>query len=195
MESEQMNQLPKTCGKLRAIICGLGAILLATAMGAGFGEARAQSFGGAFEGMSNSKEPIQIEADRLEVIDGEGTALFEGNVAVVQGTTLLKTRKLKVYYNRESTGTGPGGNVRKIEATGKVAVRSGDQQATADAAVVDMKDQIATLSGNVTVSQGANILTGCNLVINMATNAANLTPCKETSGRVKMLFTPGSKTQ
>lgn len=157
----------------------------------------AQSFSGAFEGMSNSNEPVQIEADRLEVTDANGIAVFKGNVAVVQGTTILKTRALKVYYSRENKTSAPGGNVRKIEATGEVAVRSGDQKATADRAIVDMKAQIATLTGNVTVSQGANILTGCNLRINMATNAANLTPCKKTSGtqkggRVKMLFTPQS---
>lgn len=150
----------------------------------------AQSFGGAFEGMSNSKEPIQIEADRLEVEDGNGVAVFEGNVAVNQGTTLLKTSKLKVYYMRDAKTDTPGGNVKKIEATGKVAVRSGDQVATADSAVVDMQAQIATLDGNVTVSQGVNILTGCKLRINMATNAANLSPCS--SGRVQMVFTPGS---
>lgn len=156
---------------------------------------QAQSFGGAFEGMSNSDDPIQIEADRLEVQDGQGVALFEGNVSVVQGTTILKTRKLKVFYMRDGASQSPGGNVRKIEATGKVAVRSGDQTASADSAVVDMQAQIATLSGNVTVSQGTNILTGCNLRINMATNAANLTPCESAqtgSGRVKMLFTPNS---
>ena len=157
--------------------------------------ALAQSFGGAFEGMSNSKEPIQIEADRLEVQDGQGMAVFTGNVSVVQGTTILKTTNLKVWYSREEKTNAPGGNVKKIEATGKVAVRSADQRATADKAVVDMTAQVATLSGNVTVSQGSNILTGCNLRINMATNAANLTPCKseaKSSGRVKMLFTPQS---
>ncbi len=172
---------------LALIATGLAALLFVTAA------ANAQSFGGAFEGMANSDEPIQIEADRLEVIDGEGIALFEGNVSVVQGTTILKTRQLKVWYDRESATDTPGGNVRKIEATGKVAVRSGDQQASADNAVVDMRAQIATLSGSVTVSQGQNILTGCNLRINMATNAANLTPCKTSGqggGRVKMLFTP-----
>jgi lipopolysaccharide export system protein LptA len=165
-------------------------------------QASAQSFSGAFEGMSQSDEPIQIEADRLEVMDDQGIAIFDGNVAVVQGTTLMKTKKLKVYYLRESEGggtTGPGGNVKKIEATGKVAVRSGDQNATSDTATVDMQAQIAILNGNVTVSQGANILEGCNLRINMATNAANLTPCKGANegskGRVKMLFTPESGKQ
>lgn len=152
--------------------------------------ASAQSFGGAFEGMSNSKEPIQIEADRLEVEDGRGIAIFEGNVAVNQGSTLLKATKLKVHYLRDAKTDKPGGNVKKIEATGKVAVRSGDQMATANSAVVDMQAQIATLEGDVSVSQGVNILTGCKLRINMATNAANLTPCP--SGRVQMVFTPGS---
>jgi lipopolysaccharide export system protein LptA len=152
--------------------------------------AQAQSFGGAFEGMSNSNEPIQIEADRLQVEDGQGIAVFEGNVAVNQGTTLLKASKLKVYYLRDAKTNKPGGNVKKIEATGKVAVRSGDQMATANSAVVDMQAQIATLEGDVSVSQGVNILTGCKLRINMATNAANLSPCP--SGRVQMVFTPGS---
>lgn len=177
---------------LASLMVGCGALALLLSLAA---TAQAQSFGGAFEGMSDSKEPIQIEADRLEVQDQQGVAVFEGNVSVVQGTTILKTTKLKVWYVRDAATNSPGGNVRKIEATGKVAVRSGDQKATSDKAIVDMKAQVATLSGNVTVSQGANILTGCNLRINMATNAANLTPCNTTaakSGRVKMLFTPQS---
>jgi lipopolysaccharide export system protein LptA len=174
---------------------GIPAVLGALVLAALPFHALAQSFGGAFEGMSNSKEPVQIEADRLEVQDEQGMAIFNGNVTVVQGTTILKTTNLKVWYVRDEKTDTPGGNVKKIEATGKVAVRSVDQRATADKAIVDMKEQIATLTGNVTVSQGNNILTGCHLRIDMATNAANLTPCKsETAakGRVKMLFTPQS---
>lgn len=178
----------------RLAIAGIGLLFLTISV-------QAQSFGGAFEGMANSDDPIQIEADRLEVMDEQGIAMFDGNVSVVQGSTLLKTRKLKVYYLREGGSSQPGGNVRRIEASGKVAVRSGDQMASADTATVDMQKQIATLSGNVTVSQGKNVLTGCNLRINMATNAANLTPCEgaassgKSGGRVKMLFTPNSANQ
>ncbi len=164
--------------------------------------AHAQSFSGAFEGMSDSKEPVQIEADRLEVQDNQGIAMFEGNVAVNQGSTLLKTSKLKVYYIRDAQSEGEanslGSNIKKIEASGKVAVRSGDQVATADNAVVDMQGQTATLSGNVTVSQGVNIITGCNLKINLATNAANLTPCSSGSGkqgRPTLVFTPSTSKQ
>lgn len=158
--------------------------------------ARAQNFGGAFEGMRDSDQPVEIEADRLEVVDKEGYAIFDGNVNVVQGTTILKTKRLKVYYEGGAAASqGPAGNVRRIEATGKVAVRSNDQVATADAATVDMLKQEAVLSGNVSVSQGANIVTGCLLTIDLATNAATLEPCKAKSktGRVKMMITPSSR--
>ena len=149
--------------------------------------AAAQNFGGAFDGMRDSDEPVQIEADRLEVVDGEGVAVFEGNVNVVQGTTVLKTSRLKAYYARDARGNaGPGGNLRRIEATGKVAVRSDDQVATADKAVVDMKTQIVTLSGNVAVSQGQNIITGCQIVLDMETNNISVTPCKGGGGRVSV---------
>lgn len=157
--------------------------------------ASAQNFGGAFSGMRDAKKPVQIEADRLEVTDEQGIAVFEGNVAVSQGSTLLKAKRLKVYYLRDAKGVaGPGGNVRKIEASGRVAVRSQDQAASADNATVDMQAQVAVLSGNVAISQGESIVTGCELKVNLATNAAVLEPCKsQKSGeRVKMLFTPKS---
>ncbi len=162
------------------------------------GIAGAQTFGGAFDGMSNSKEPIQIEADKLEVDDNAGTAVFSGNVAVNQGSTLLKTDRLRVVYSRDSNGqAGPGGNVKQIEATGRVAVRSNDQVATAEKATVNMQTQIASLSGNVSVSQGSNIITGCIVTINMKTNNIDVKPCQnnQTGGRVKVLIdrAPGTK--
>lgn len=155
----------------------------------------AQDFGGAFEGMRNTDAPVEIEADRLEVADKQGTAVFVGNVSVVQGSTLLKTKRLTVYYARGgNASSGPGGNIRSIEATGGVAVRSKDQTASADKAIVDMQKQVATLSGNVSISQGQNIVTGCVLTIQLASSAATLTPCASASsgGRVQMLFTPKS---
>ena len=118
------------------------------------GESYAQSFGGAFEGMSNSDEPIQIEADQLVVEDKKGTAVLTGNVNVVQGTTILKAGNMKVFYFSDGGGTGgPNGNIKRIEAGGKVAVRSGDQRATADSAVFDMQSQTVVMEGNVSVSQ------------------------------------------
>lgn len=152
--------------------------------------ASAQNFSGAFEGMRDNREPVQIESDSLEVQDNKGIAYFKGNVTVIQGSTILKTSNLTVYYSRDGNSSDAAGNVRRIVANGKVAVRSNDQRATANSADVDMVKQIAVLNGGVTVSQGKNIVTGEKLVINMKTNAANLTGGK--SKRPSIVFSPRS---
>lgn len=154
--------------------------------------ANSQSFSGAFDGMRSSDEPVQIQADKLEVKDSKGLAKFSGNVEVVQGSTVLKASKLTVYYSKDSGGNGPAGNVQRIVASGKVAVRSGAEQATANSADVDMKNKVAVLSGGVTLTQGNNIVQGCKLRINLATNDAVLTPCAQKKngkkGRVTIMF-------
>lgn len=153
-------------------------------------KANAQNFSGAFDGMKDNKEPVQIESDSLEVQDEKGVAYFTGNVSVVQGSTILKTSKLTVYYARGGNGSGAAGNVKRIIASGKVAVRSDDQHATADSADVDMVSQMAVLNGNVTVSQGLNVISGEKLVINMKTNAAKLTGNAKTKKRPILTFNP-----
>ncbi|MFK7902439.1 MAG: LptA/OstA family protein [Nitratireductor sp.] len=168
----------------------IGAILVSTFLMSV--SANAQSFSGAFSGMQDSNQPVQIQADRLEVKDGQGLANFAGNVEVVQGSTVLKASKLTVYYSKDQSNNGPAGNVRRIIASGKVAVRSGAEQATADKADVDMRKQVALLTGGVTLTQGNNIVQGCTLKINLANNDATLTPCKSKTsgkkGRVTIMF-------
>ena len=154
--------------------------------------ASAQNFGGAFEGMQDNKQPIQIEADRLEVEDKKGTAYFKGNVNVVQGSTILKAGSLRVYYFSGKNGASPNSKIKKIEAGGGVAVRSKDQNATADSAVFNIQAETVVMKGHVVISQGPNIATGCVLRVDMKTGAGKLEPCKKGGGRVKILLNPGS---
>lgn len=154
--------------------------------------ASAQNFGGAFEGMQDNKQPIQIEADRLEVEDKKGTAHFKGNVNVVQGSTILKAGSLRVYYFSGKSGADANTKIKKIEAGGGVAVRSKDQNATADSAVFNMQAETVVMKGHVVISQGPNIATGCVLRVDMKTGAGKLEPCKKGGGRVKILLNPGS---
>ena len=157
----------------------------------------AQNFGGAFDGLSNSDEPVQIEADRLEVVDNQNTAVLTGNVSVVQGTTILKAGRIKVTYLRE--GGSENGGIRTIEASGgRVAVRSGDNKATANKAVVNMQTEIVTMTGDVIISQGTNVVNGCFLRVNLKTNVSEFKGCNnqqttsKPSGRVKIVLQPKS---
>lgn len=143
-------------------------------------------------------EPVQIEADRLDVRDSEGKAVFSGNVEVVQGEISLRASEMTVSYAREGQtgsaagGLGSAGNIRRIDATGGVLVRSGDQVATGDSGAFDMASETVTLSGDeVVLTDAGNVIRGCRLVIAMATGNAQVEPCAD-GGRVQLLL-PGNE--
>ncbi len=51
---------------------------------------------------ADSKKPIDIESDRLEVDDKNHTAVFIGNVSATQGDNNLKAPRLEVFYENAS---------------------------------------------------------------------------------------------
>jgi lipopolysaccharide export system protein LptA len=151
--------------------------------------AAAQDFGAAFAGFdTGSDDPIQIEADTLEVRDPEKLAVYSGNVRVRQGATILETPALQVFYAGDPTAEGaPGSQVSRIEAGPGVSVRSGEQTATGEHAILDMTRDIVTMSGNVVLTQGANVVRGDRLVVNLATKEGRIE-----GERVQTLITPSS---
>ena len=48
--------------------------------------------------LGSSKEPIKIDADRLDVFDKEGRAVFSGNVVAVQGDSTMNCSAMNVFY-------------------------------------------------------------------------------------------------
>lgn len=148
--------------------------------------AAAQGFGEAFTGLSaDSDQPIQIEADRLEVRDQEKLAVYQGNVRVLQGETLLKTAELRVFYAGQAAGGAPGSSVERIEASGGVVVKSAEQTATGDRAVFEMATDIITLSGNVVLTEKDNVVRGERLTVNLKTKEARIE-----GGRVQTILSP-----
>lgn len=143
-------------------------------------------------------KPIQIESDRLEVRENDGIAIFTGNVAVVQGPTLLRSGKMTVYYDKAGgSATTGSADIDRLEVEGKVYVRSDSQVATGDAGSFDMRSEVLVLTGKeVVLTEGDNVVVGCKLTVQMATGLAQLDGCGGQSGgtgRVKMLLKPGSQ--
>jgi lipopolysaccharide export system protein LptA len=149
--------------------------------------AGAQDFGEAFSGFdTGSDDPIQIEADRLEVRDPEKLAVYSGNVRVRQGDTVLETPALQVFYAGEPTlGGAPGSSVSRIEAGPGVIVRSGDQTASGERATLNMAEDLITMSGNVVLTQGPNVVRGDRLIVNLATRQGHIE-----GSRVQTLIAP-----
>jgi lipopolysaccharide export system protein LptA len=74
-----------------------------------------------------------------------------------------------------NSSTTPSG-IKKLIAKGNVVVTSKDQKATGDDGVFDMATNMATLTGReVVMVQGANVVKGKKLVVNIKTGVSNVT--------------------
>ena len=160
---------------------------------------------------SSSKEPINIDAGKLDYFDKEQKLIYSGGVVAVQGDSTLKASQLTIFLVKDAAspagkpaagenaaaantaaGAGPaaGSSVKKMEAKGPVTLVSKDQVGTGDNGVFDKAENKVTLTGNVTLSQGANVTKGDKLVYDMTSGQAQV--FAGTAGRVQSLFVPGS---
>ena len=184
-----------------------GLLVAAAAIGSAEAQDKSRQTGklpNTYQGLGvASDEPIQFEAESLEVREADSMAVFTGNVVVRQNQTVLKTDRLVVYYTGQAAdavkadgaapaaaeGGAPGGaqQVKRLEANGNVLVTSGPQTASGNQAVFDTAAETIVLTGNVVLTQGANVIRGPKLVINIATSQARME-----GGRVQMLIEPRS---
>ncbi|MBL8587641.1 MAG: lipopolysaccharide transport periplasmic protein LptA [Methylobacteriaceae bacterium] len=148
----------------------------------------------------NSKEPVNIEANKLEWFDKDQKAVYTGDVVVVQGETSLRAAVLTIFLARDEraptadAGGAPSGNsqIRRMEATGPVTVIQKDQIGTGDRGEYDKAANKVYLIGNVTLSQGPNITTGERLVYDLDTKQAVVESGGGGKKRVQGIFVPGS---
>lgn len=147
----------------------------------------------AFQGLGVSgDEPIQFEAESLEVREQDRLAIFSGAVVVRQNQTVLKTAKLTVFYEGQAATPAEqtAQQVRRLEAVGDVLVTSGNQTASGNKAIFDTKAKTIEVSGNVVLAQGDNVIRGPRLIIDINTGQARME-----GGRVQMLIEPKSLQQ
>ncbi|UZF92232.1 LptA/OstA family protein [Bosea sp. NBC_00550] len=162
----------------------------------------------------DSKEPIKIDADKLDVLDKENKAVFTGNVVAVQGETTVRCTVMTVLYEGRAGGQGGaasgraatpapaapaanGGNgqsndssIKRILCKGPVTVVSKTQAATSDNAEFDRANNVVIMTGNVALNDGPNITRGEKLTYNTVTGVANVETNK--GGRVQGFFVPNS---
>jgi lipopolysaccharide export system protein LptA len=115
----------------------------------------------------NSNAPVDFEADRIEVQDRADRAVLAGNVRVRQGNLTLESARLTVAYTGAVTSGNP--TVQRLDASGGVVVRSSGETASGEFASYDLNRRLITMVGGVTLNQGANVLRGGRLVIDLNT--------------------------
>jgi len=160
----------------------------------------------ALQGFSQNRDkPVHIESTTLEVRDKEKQATFAGNVRVTQGDVALRCKSLMVFYDQEAGVASGGGmqlanppaqggaqKIKRLEARGSVVVTQKDQTVTGELGLFDMATNTVTVSGNVLMTQGQNVLRGEKLVVNLTTGVSRVESAHGGQGRVQGLFQPGS---
>ncbi|MDR3499802.1 MAG: lipopolysaccharide transport periplasmic protein LptA [Parvibaculum sp.] len=153
---------------------------------------------------TDPNEPIDIEADALEVQDKLQTATFTGNVVATQGQTKLRADRLRANYGA-APGAKPvaGGHpqIREIYATGNVHVLSkDDQSADGDWAQYTVAERKIVMGDKVVLRQGKNVIRGTKLFIDLNSGRSRIVGSAEAgsaktgaTGRVKALFQPPPK--
>jgi len=163
----------------------------------------------ALQGFSQNRDkPIKINSATLEVRDKDKVATFSGAVHLVQGDTTLRSNTLVVFYEDDAASKPAGTSsatqaasqqnqqnqqIKRVEAKGNVIVVQKDQKATGETGVFDMRANTVTLSGNVVISRGPNVVSGDTLTVNMTTGDSLIACDKgQEKCRVKALIQPGS---
>jgi lipopolysaccharide export system protein LptA len=142
---------------------------------------------------ASSKEPVSIDAGKLDYFDKEQKLVYSGAVVATQGESRLKASVLTIFLEA-SEGSANGHRMRRMEAQGPVTVTAKDQIGTGDSGVYDKAENKVFLIGHVTLSQGANVTKGERLIYDLATNqAVVIGGGNAQGGRVRSIFTPGEK--
>src|SRR5215468_3460166 len=160
----------------------------------------------ALQGFSQNRDkPIKINSATLEVRDKDKVATFSGAVHLVQGDTTLNSNTLVVFYDDDAgskpatasstsqTGSQQNQQIKRVEAKGNVLVVQKDQKATGETGVFDMRANTVTLTGNVVISRGPNVVKGDTLTVNMTTGDSLISCGKsQEKCRVQALIQPSS---
>ncbi len=147
----------------------------------------------------DTDQPIDINADSLEIQQEQNLAIFTGNVIAVQGNIKLRAEQLRVWYRPASSKAGgdaanAGSTIIRIDAIDQVFVSSATETAQGDLGIYEVAEKRLTLTGAVVLTRGQNVLRGKKLVMDMATGRSQISggrvhgrfvPPKRKSGKVK----------
>lgn len=124
----------------------------------------------------NTKAPIDVTSERLAVDENSNTALFTGDVVVVQDQMTLYAPRVLVFYKEDQSG------ISHMEATGGVTLLQGDEAAEGERADYDIENELMIMTGDVLVTQKLSAIASDKMTIQLADGTALMT------GRVKSLL-------
>ena len=124
--------------------------------------------------------PVNITAQTLTVDEGQATAVFAGDVLVVQGAMRLQADEVRVLY---STGAS---RIDQLWAEGNVVLVNAEDAARAQRAEYVIDEGIVTMHDDVVLTQGEAVFTAQRFSTDLTQGVGTL------EGGVAVSFTPNA---
>jgi lipopolysaccharide export system protein LptA len=138
-------------------------------------------------------EDIYISADEVITELESGKTLFEGNVRVSQGQSVITADRMIVYYRKaegDPDKLAVGESIQKIIARGNVEINYENLIAFTDKAVYMADAKVLTLSGtNTKVISGKSSITGSKFILSLTDGGLSIRG--RNGQRVRALVFPG----
>lgn len=148
---------------LRSFAAAFAAAGLVALLGSG-----STAWGQAFAGF-NSNQPVDYAADRIELQDRQNRVVLSGDVVISQGDLRLTAARTTVSYTDAGTL-----RIQRIDATGGVTVRRGNESARGAAATYDLNRRVIVMTGGVALRRGGDTLNGGRLTIDLDTGVSSV---------------------
>jgi len=137
---------------------------------------------------SDGDQPIEVEADSLEIRESEHISIYQGNVKLVQGSLQIISERLVIRFNEDN-------ELQVIEMTGAPArfrqLDDDQMEMLGEAAQIDYTESqsLLELRGSARFSHAGDIIESEMIRVNTESNNIQA-GSSESDERVKMLIQP-----
>ena len=137
---------------------------------------------------SDGDQPIEVEADSLEVRESEHISIYQGNVKLTQGSLQISSERLVIRFNEDS-------ELQVIEMTGAPArfrqLDDDQMEMLGEASQIDYTENqsLLVLRGSARFSHAGDIIESEMIRVNTESNSIQA-GSSESDERVKMLIQP-----
>lgn len=97
--------------------------------------------------------PLEVSADKLELLNREGRAIYSGHAKAIRDSTTVTCDTLTVFY-------GAGREVERIDAAGHVDAVDSDRHATGETAAYDNRTGVLVVHGDPQAQLGERTVRG-----------------------------------
>jgi lipopolysaccharide export system protein LptA len=122
---------------------------------------------------------VELTADSLSIDQASGTAVFDGNVMIVQGDLRLTAGRVEVIYGADTS------EISRLLASEGVTFVTADEAAEAQQADYDIASGLLVMTGDVLLTQGPSAISAGQMTINVTDGTATM------EGRVRTVLQQG----